>query len=96
MPMTATRSVEHSGPAIRAVLAEVSPAECAQFERDFLRAMARAGEQFDVRPVVRVLDRWQAVAATRANPLSDSERQLVARAKGGDDAGWRTPDQARV
>lgn len=94
--MTATSSVAHTGPAIRTVLAKVSPAECAQFERDFLPAVTLAGEQFDLGPVEQVLDRWQAVASIRANPLSEPEQQLVARARTGDDAGWRSPDEARV
>ncbi len=37
---TATTRIKRSGPAIRAVLAEVSPDECAQFEVEFAQALA--------------------------------------------------------
>lgn len=92
--MTATTTkIERSGPAIRAALAEFAPAECEQFEAAFRQAVARAGEQFDLAPVAAVLDRWWRIAAIRANPLSEQEQELVARARAGGDSGWVAGDE---
>ncbi|HYZ07575.1 MAG TPA: DUF6247 family protein [Pseudonocardiaceae bacterium] len=55
---TATTRIKRSGPAIRALLGEVSPDECAQFEAEFAQALARAGAEFDLAPAEAVLDRW--------------------------------------
>ena len=66
---TATTRIKRSGPAIRAVLAEVSPDECAQFEVEFAQALARAGAEYDLAPAEAVLDRWWGIAVIRANPL---------------------------
>jgi Family of unknown function (DUF6247) len=85
----ATTRVERSPGAIRAAL---GPGECAQFEAEFREAAARSGDQLDLAPIDRVLDRWWGVAAIRSNPLSDEERALVARAHAGDDSGWVIPD----
>ena len=80
---TATTRIERSGPAIRAVLADVSPDECAQFEVEFAQALARAGAQFDLTPAEAVLDRWWGIAVIRANPLSEQEQTQLARAREG-------------
>ena len=72
---TATTRIKRSGPAIRAVLAEVSPDECAQFEVEFAQALARAGAEFDLAPAEAVLDRWWGIAVIRANPLSEQEQE---------------------
>ena len=80
---TATTRIERSGPAIRAVLADVSPDECAQFEVEFAQALARAGAQFDLAPAEAVLDRWWGIAVIRANPLSEQEQTQLARAREG-------------
>lgn len=54
----ATTRVEHSGPAIRAALvAAVSPQECAEFEAEFAQALTRAGSEFDLVPAEQVLAR---------------------------------------
>lgn len=88
MTSTTSNRVERSGPAIRATLAAVSPAECARFESEFTRAAEMAVEQFDDAPLQAVLDRWWTVATVRANPLSDHEQQQLARARAGDFTGF--------
>jgi hypothetical protein len=82
---TATTRIERSGPAIRAVLDEVSPDECVQFEAEFAHALARAGAEFDLAPAEAVLDRWWGIAVIRANPLSEQEQEQaqLARAREG-------------
>ncbi len=79
----ATTTIKRSGPAIRAVLAEVSPDECAQFEAEFAQALARAGAEFDLAPAEAVLDRWWGIAVIRVNPLSEQEQAQLARAREG-------------
>ena len=51
----ATTKIERSGPAIRATLAEFAPDECALFETEFQRAMARACETFELAPLDAVV-----------------------------------------
>jgi hypothetical protein len=80
---TATTRIERSGPAVRAALARLSPTECAQFEAEFARAIARAGAEYDLAPVEAVLDRWWGIAVIRANPLSEREHTQLARAHEG-------------
>jgi hypothetical protein len=90
----ATTKIQHSGPAIRAALAEASPDECAQFEAEFAEALARAGAEFDLAPAEAVLDRWWGIAAIRANPLSEQEQAQLARARAGDCTGLWERDEA--
>ncbi|MBV9140784.1 MAG: hypothetical protein JO115_07690 [Pseudonocardiales bacterium] len=90
----ATTKMERSGPAIRAVLTAVSPAECAQFEAEFADALARAGAEFDLAPIEAVLGRWWWIAAIRANPLSEHEQAQLARARAGDFTGLWERDEA--
>ena len=87
---TATTTIERSGPAIHAALAELAPDECAEFETEFRAALTRAETSFDLRPVEALLDRWWGAAVTAANPLSEHEHELVTRARAGDDTGWLT------
>jgi hypothetical protein len=92
--MTAsTTKIERSAPAIRAVLAEVSPDECAQFEVEFAEGLARASAEFDLAPAQAVLDRWWGIAAIRLNPLSEQEKAQVVAARGGDFVGLRARDE---
>jgi hypothetical protein len=92
--MTAsTTKIERSAPAIRAVLAQVSPEECAQFEAGFAEGLARASAEFDLAPAEAVLDRWWGIAAIRVNPLSEQEAAQVAAARGGDFTGLRARDE---
>lgn len=79
--VTTVTKIERSGPAIRAVLRDVSPAECAQFEQELASALARAATELDLRPADEVLDRWWGIAAIRMNPLGDVERKQLARAR---------------
>lgn len=88
-----TTKIERSGPAIRAALAEFAPDECALFETEFQRAMARASESFELAPLDAVLDQWWGIAAIRANPLSEEERAQVERAKTGDFTGLLARDE---
>jgi hypothetical protein len=92
--MTAsTTKIERSAPAVRAVLAQVSPDECAQFEVEFAEGLARAGAEFDLAPAEAVLDRWWGIAAIRLNPLSEQEKAQVVAARGGAVAGLRALDE---
>ncbi|MDN5917246.1 MAG: DUF6247 family protein [Pseudonocardia sp.] len=49
--MTAPTTIERSGPAIRATLAECSSDECAEFETDFREAALQASRTFDLAPL---------------------------------------------
>lgn len=85
--------VERTGPGIRAALDERAPGERLRFEAELREALVRAGEDLDVAPVQEVLTRWHARASVVANPLSDDEQELVARARAGDFAGLRSRDE---
>ncbi|HEX4249108.1 MAG TPA: DUF6247 family protein [Pseudonocardia sp.] len=92
--MTAsTTKIERSAPAIRAVLAEVSPEECGRFEVEFVDGLARSGAEFDLAPVETVLDRWWGIAVIRVNPLSEHEAAQLAAARSGDLSGLRSRDE---
>ncbi len=92
--MTAATKLERSGPAIRAALAEASPDDCAQFEAEFAAALDQASAEMDLAPAEEVLDRWWAIAAIRVNPLTEAERDQVARARAGDFRGLWERDEA--
>jgi hypothetical protein len=94
MTVTTTK-MEFSGPAIRAALAACVPAEREQFEAEFRQAVTQIGKTFDLAPVDAVLHRWWGIAAIRATPLTEQERELVARARAGDDSGWVARDEDR-
>lgn len=81
-----------AAPVQRAALATFAPAERQQFEAEFRQALAEAHEAFDLAAVDATLDRWWGLATVRANPLTPQERELVARARTGDDAGWAARD----
>lgn len=83
--------VERSGPAIRAVLAEVSPLEAVRFEREYSEALSRATRSLDLSEADALLTRWWGVAALRANPLTDQEQQQLHRLQTGEDVGWDSP-----
>ena len=55
--MAAATKIERSGPAIRAVLTELAPAECEGFEAEFRQAQAFADADFDLCYIDAVLDR---------------------------------------
>jgi Family of unknown function (DUF6247) len=90
----ATTKIERSGPAIRAVLAKVSPAECAQFEAEFAEALTRAATELDLASAEAVLDRWWGIAVVRANPLSEQEQAQLTHARAGDFTGLWEGDAA--
>ena len=81
------RSVERSGPAIRAALLAYAPERCAQFEAAFRSALAGAADSLDLSGPQAVLKHWQAVAIMEANPLTDEERENLKRARAGDSSG---------
>ena len=66
----------------------MSPAEGAEFEREFAAAAEQAGRDVDTAPLEAVLEHWWRVAAIRANPLT-VEMAMVERARAGDFTGWR-------
>ncbi len=82
-----TVTVQRSGPAVRASLAEHAPAECSQFEAELRDALARASADLDLTRVDAVLTRWHARATIVANPLTPVEEALVQRARAGDFTG---------
>lgn len=84
------RSIERSGPAIRAALLAYAPERCAQFEAAFRSALALAADSLDLSGPQAILKHWQAVAIMAANPLTDEEREQLERAKAGDFSGLRT------
>ncbi len=91
--MTTATRVERSGPAIRAVLASVSPVECAQFEAEFTAALQAAAADLDLAEAEAVLDRWWGIAAIRVHPLTEAEQAQLARARGGDVTGLHGRDE---
>lgn len=84
------RSVEKSGPAIRAALLTYAPERCAQFEAEFRSALTLAADSLDLSGPQTVLKHWQAVAIMEANPLTDEERENLKRAQAGDSSGLIT------
>ena len=84
------RSVERSGPAIRAALLAYAPERCAEFEADFRSALTLAADSLDLSGPQAVLKHWQVVAIMEANPLTDEERENLRRAKAGDSSGLIT------
>lgn len=82
-------TIERSGPAVRAALAQHAPQDCARFENELRDALHRAQTDLDVTGVEQVLHRWHAVATLAANPLSDLELTQLARARAGDVTGLR-------
>jgi hypothetical protein len=93
-PEYAPRWVEKSGPAIRAALLAHAPAEeCAQFEAEFLSALAVAKKSFDLSKPQAVLTHWHALATMAANPPTDEECEQIERAKAGNYSGLSTTDE---
>lgn len=78
---------ERTGPAIRAVLAELAPDDLAEFEAEFRRALAETDDDFDLQRVNAVIDKWWGVAHLRLHPPTPEERAIVARVAEGDFSG---------
>lgn len=93
MATTTRVTIERSGPAVRAALADHAPQDLARFETELRDALARAAEDLDLAGVDAVLTRWHALAVMAANPLSDDERAQLERAKAGDFSGLRARDE---
>lgn len=50
--------VERSGPAIHAVLADVSPLEAVRFEREYSEALSQAARSLDLSEAEALLTHW--------------------------------------
>ncbi|GAB4975301.1 hypothetical protein MAHJHV61_00500 [Mycobacterium avium subsp. hominissuis] len=79
-----------SGPAIRAVLAELAPDDLVEFEAEFRIALAETDDDFDLARVQAVIDKWWGRAYLRMHPPTEEERALVARVAAGDVSGLYT------
>lgn len=79
MPTPTATTIDRSGPAIRATLAEHAPAERAQFEREFHAALDDAGDTFDASPVDTLIGRWwaRAIALLNPDPAADAAWQRI-------------------
>ncbi|BBX82181.1 DUF6247 family protein [Mycolicibacterium aubagnense] len=84
--------LERTGPAIRAVLAELDPAACSEFEWEFRIALAETdlADDFDLGRLNAVLDRWLGIAYLRLHPPTAAERAVVEQVRRGDFTGLRT------
>lgn len=65
-----------------------APQTLPRFEEEFRLAAQAAGEQLDLAPLDEVLNRWWGLAALYANPLSEEEKNALARARAGDYTGF--------
>ena len=93
MTTATTVTVERSGPAIRAALAEHAPDDVPRFTAELREALARASDDLDLDGPQTVLARWHALATMAANPLSADERAQLARARTGDFTGFSVRDE---
>lgn len=93
MATVTTVTIERSGPAIRAALAEHAPADEPRFAAELRAALARAGDDLDLAGPQTVLTRWHALATMAANPLTDDEQAQLHRAKNGDLSGFSERDE---
>lgn len=64
-----------------------------RFEEELTAALERAGAELDLAPAEEVLDRWWGIAAIRTNPLTEGEREQLARARTGDVTGLWERDE---
>lgn len=85
-----SKRLERSGPAIRAVLAELAPEDLVEFEAEFRCALAEADDDFDLTRLDAVINKWWGRAHLRMHPPTADERAAVARVAAGDDAGMHT------
>lgn len=93
MATVTTVTIERSGPAIRAALAEHAPADEPRFTAELRVALARAGDDLDLAGPQTVLARWHALATMAANPLTADEHAQLQRAKAGDLTGFSERDE---
>ena len=73
MATPTTTTIDRSGPAIRTVLADLTPQECAEFEAEFHRALAQTDEDFDTSRVDALIGRWWARAIVLLNPDPEAD-----------------------
>lgn len=73
MTTPTTTTIDRSGPAIRTVLADLAPQECAEFEGEFRRALAEADDDFDTSRVDALIGRWWARAIVLLNPDPEAD-----------------------
>lgn len=64
----ANTQLDRSGAAVRAVLADLAPAECAQFEAEFHTTMAEVDDDFDTSRMDTLVRRWWARAIVLLSP----------------------------
>lgn len=76
-----------SGVAVREWLQQHSPTEVAVFEQEFNDALQAALTSFDLSAANRVVRRWWLLAASRSQPVTEAELDVVDRARRGDLAG---------
>jgi len=86
-------TIERSGPAIQAVLMEFSPDDVVEFETGLREVLGRTIEHLNLAEPLAVLHRWHARATMTANPLSADELAQLERARAGDVAELRMPDE---
>ncbi|MGH3980491.1 MAG: DUF6247 family protein [Pseudonocardiaceae bacterium] len=75
--------IGQSGSAVRAVLADVAPDECAEFEAEFHATMAEVDDNFDTSRVDALVRRWWARAVVLLNPDPEADATWE-RVKAGD------------
>jgi len=84
--------VERTGPAILAALQRHAPHEAVLFESELRQALDRAGTDLDVTRVNELMASWHVRACILANPLTEQELALLARARAGEFTGLRARD----
>ena len=86
-------TIERSGPAIRAALAEYAPGDEHRFTAELRTALTHADADPELAGTQAVLARWHALATMAANPLTADEQAQVARAKAGNFSGFSVRDE---
>jgi len=76
-----------SGGAVRAWLQQHAPTEVAVFEQELNDALHAALTSFDLSAANRVVRQWWLLAASRSQPATPAELDIVDRARRGDLAG---------
>lgn len=76
-----------SGAAVRDWLQQHSPTEAVVFEQEFNDALKVAASSFDLSTANQVVRRWWLLAASRSQPATPAELEVVDRARRGDLSG---------
>uniref|UniRef100_UPI003F49A9B4 DUF6247 family protein n=1 Tax=Amycolatopsis sp. CA-096443 TaxID=3239919 RepID=UPI003F49A9B4 len=78
---------ERSGPAVREALRATDVDDLAEFEREFITAMAEAEDTFDLEPVHKVVGFWHGKALRHLNPeIGEYTAGVIARLRAGDES----------